>query len=276
MRGTAEATSLAEKPTTQPPQAVPLEERIAHVRNLIRRIGDDEVLSSFRRRFDMSWIYHDNALEGVVFSGQELRAATDEQVVSDPALLPAFSEIRQHKTAIDLVREMATRKRLVVDLEVIKQIYAELAPEESEGRGPPKYRKDMPLHRLYFHEISPPDKIAYRMRQLMEWVNAPETKRSMHPIRLAAKTHHRILQIFPFPRHSGKVARLLMNLLLLRAGFPPAIIHSTERQRYYETLKSGGNQVATLVQEALESSIESAARYFEDALTASGPARITP
>lgn len=276
MRASLETAGLAEKPATQPPQAASLEDRIAYLRTLIQRVPDDEVLAAFRRRLDMSWIYHDNALEGLVYTSQELRAATDDQVSSDPALLPAFSEIRQYKSAIALVREIAARKKLVLDLEVVKVVYAELAPDEAEGRGPPKYRRDMPLHRLYFHEIAPPDKIGYRMRQLIEWVNAPETKRSMHPIRLAAKMHHRLLQIFPFPKHSGKVARLLMNVLLLHAGFPPAIIHSTERQRYYESLKAGGNSVATLAQEALESSVESAIRYFEDSLTSTGLARITP
>lgn len=259
-------TAAEQKKPTQPPAGIPIEERIQHLRALIRRVPDDDPLVSFRRNLDMSWVYHDSALEGVVYSVQELRAAIDEQVSSDPALLPAFSEIRQHKAAVQRVRELAEKKRLAIDLEVIKTLYAELAPDEVEGRGPPKYRKDMPLHRLYFHEISPPDKIAYRMRQLIDWVNAPETRRSTHPIRLAAKSHHRLLQIFPFPKHSGKVARLMMNLLLMRAGFPPAIIHSTERQRYYEALKAGGNPVAGLVQEALESSIESAIRYFEDAV----------
>jgi hypothetical protein len=54
-----------------------------------------------------------------------------------------------------------------------------------------------------------------------------------------------------------------MNLLLLRAGYPPAVIHATERQRYYEALKSNPNGVATLVHEALVGSVESSVRHFE-------------
>ncbi len=150
-----------------------------------------------------------------------------------------------------------------MSLDVIKAIYATLAPEEAEGKGPPKYRKDMPLHRLYFHEIAQPDKISYRMRQLVQWVNAPETRRSTHAVRLAAKAHYQLLHIYPFPKHSGKVARLLMNLLLMRAGYPPTVIHATERQRYYEALKTSGNATASLIHEALVASVESTIRVFE-------------
>jgi Fic family protein len=103
------------------------------------------------------------------------------------------------------------------------------------------------------------------MRQLMPWINAPETKRSTHPVRLSAKAHYQMLHVYPFPRHSGKVARLVMNLILLRHGYPPVIIHATERQRYYEALKTSDNAVAKLVNEALGASVESAIRYFEEA-----------
>ena len=61
--------------------------------------------------------------------------------------------------------------------------------------------------------------------------------------------------MFPFPTDSGKVARLLMNLLLLRSGYPPAIIHSTERQRYYEALKGSSSTMHGIVQEAIENSL---------------------
>ena len=111
----------------------------------------------------------------------ELRAAMRDEVVTDTSLIPVYDEIRNHMGAIEMIREMSSRRRSPVSLEVIKKLFAQLAPEELEGKGPPKYRKDMPLHRLYFHEISQPDKISYRMRQLVQWLSDPETKKTMHP-----------------------------------------------------------------------------------------------
>ncbi len=225
-----------------------------------------ELVQDFQERFDTSWIYHDSALEGVVYTMDELRAAIDEHVVSDSTLIPVYDEIRQHKAAVDLVRELADKKRLNLSLEIVKKIYTTLVPEDGEGKGAPKYRKDMPLHRLYFHDIATPDKIAYGMRQLVSWMNAADTKRSTHSVRLAAKAHYKLLHIYPFSKHSGKVARLMMNLILLRQGYPPAIVHATERQRYYDALKTSEDATAKLMTDALAASVESTIRHLEEQL----------
>ena len=232
--------------------------------------ADAETLSEYHKIFDFSWIYHDSALEGVVYNMDELQVALEANELPDPALGPVYDEIKQNQRAIQLIRELADKKRLTISLEVIKRIYAMLAPEEVEGRGPAKYRKDMPLHRMYFHDISKPEKISYKMRQLVTWMNAADTRRSTHTLRLAAKAHYQLLHIYPFPKHSGKVARLLMNLILIRGGYPPAIIHATERQRYYDALKTSEDATSRIVTEALIASMNSALRFFEQEESARG------
>ena len=122
-----------------------------------------------------------------------------------------------------------------------------LTPEEkgkSDG-----FRKDNPLHRLYFHEIATPDKIQPRLKKLVEWLDEEETQ-LMHPVDRAARAHFKFMSIYPFAKNSGKVARLLQNLMLLRDGFPPVVIHSIERQRYYDVLRT---ETAGLVPLVLES-----------------------
>jgi Fic family protein len=247
----------------QLPRAGSIEEKVAHLDELLADVDEVDV-HDFQQRFDMSWIYHDSALEGVVHSFPELNAALDSQVVSDSSLLPAYDEIRQHKAAIDLVRDLGEKKRAALDLETLRKIYGTLAPDEVEqSKGKVQYRKDTPMHRVYFHDILPPDKIAPAMVALFKWIDE-EKKAKTHPVRLAAKAHHKVLSISPFPKHSGKVARLFMNLMLLRQGYPPAVIHATERQRYYDALKTNPNAVATIVHEALVSSVESSIRHFEE------------
>jgi len=51
---------------------------------------------------------------------------------------------------------------------------------------------------------------------------------------------------------------------LMRGGFPPVVIHATERQRYYEALRSGEDATANLVNQALGAAIETAIQYFEE------------
>jgi Fic family protein len=260
-------TPAKKKPSTPAPdlpKALSVEERTAYLEGRLKQ-APAEVQATYRDDLDVSWIAHDSALEGVVYSLAELRAAigaSDGHVAFDSTAQPVVEEIRRHREALNVVRELATKRRQPVNVDVVKRIYCVLHPEEGDAKTV-RYRKDIPQHRLYFHEYAPPDKIAYKLRQVVDWMNDPETRRTRTPVRLAARAHYDILRIFPFASDSGKVARLVMNLLLLRSGYPPAIIHSTERQRYYEALKGASAIMHSIVQDAIENSLASIEKLLD-------------
>ena len=246
-----------------------------------------QVVAQFDEKFDQSWIYHDNALEGVVLSYHELKAAIDKKIISDVSLIPMYEEIKNHKSAIELVRttarQWATERhdskkksphkgspKNQITLDTLKMLHSVLTPEEKVKGNP--YRKDNPLHRLYFHEIAQPDKIAIKMKKLIEWLDEDETQH-IHPVERAARAHYRLMSIFPWPKNSGKVARLLMNLMLLRDGFPPVVIHSIERQRYYEVLRAEAAGLIPLVLESLDNGLETGIRFFTELEEANAKAR---
>ena len=86
----------------------------------------------------------------------------------------------------------------------------------------------------------------------------------LHPITRATKAHFRLLSAYPWTKNSGKVARLLMNFILIRHGYLPAVIHSIERQRYYEVLRFENDGLLNLVVESLENSIETTAKFLDE------------
>jgi Fic family protein len=220
------------------------------------------ILKDYRDRLDVSWIFHDNALEGVVLSYSELKAAIDQRIISDVTLIPMYEEVRNQKLAVDFVREANTAKKpIAIDLELVRKLYAMLTPEAA-AKGYP-YRRENPLHRLYYHEIAAPEKISYKMRKLGEWLESDEFQ-ELHPITRATKAHFRLLAVYPWTKNSGKVARLLMNYILLRHGYLPAVIHSIERQRYYEVLRLENDGLLNLVIESLENSIETTAKFLDE------------
>jgi Fic family protein len=249
-----------------------LDAKVETLRELRMR-ASQTILIEFDEKLDQSWIYHDNALEGVVLSYHELKAAIDKKIISDVSLIPMYEEIKNHKFAIEEVRRTARawaaerharrgkKQKNEITLDTLKHLHSLLTPEE-KAKGNP-YRRDNPLHRLYFHEIAQPDKIAMRMRKLVEWLDEEETMH-MHPVDRAARAHYRLMSIFPWPKNSGKVARLLMNLMLIRDGFPPIIIHSIERQRYYDVLRSESAGLVPLCLESLDNGVETATRFFEE------------
>lgn len=245
------------KPLTIEERAQKLDQRL--------QAADPEFQRQYLEALDMSWIYHDSALEGTVYTHEELRMALDPSavLVAESSLQPICEEIRRHREALEYVRDFALRKRLPVTLDVVKKIYLIFHPEEGDIKTV-RYRKDVPQHRLYFHEYAPPEKIPAKVRQVIDWLNDPETRKARGPLRIAARAHYDLLRVFPFTSDSGKVARLLLNLLLLRAGYPPSIVHSTERQRYYEALKGSSTAMSQIILEAVENNLASVEKLLDN------------
>jgi len=259
-RSSASRAAAAPPP---PPKPLTLEERTALLEGRLQQT-DVDFQRHYKENLDMSWIYHDTAIEGTVYTVQELRAAIDPtfQADVDSSIQPVVEEVRRHREALDFIRDQAVRRKQPITVDLVKKIYLILHPEEGDIKTV-KYRKDIPQHRLYFHEYAAPDKITYKVRQIVDWINDPETKKTRTPVRLAARAHYDLLRVFPFTTDSGKVARLLMNLLLLRSGYPPAIVHSTDRQRYYEALKGSSATMNVIVQEAIDNNLASIEKLLE-------------
>jgi Fic family protein len=251
------------------PRALSMEERWASIEERLSRV-EPGLQRAYRENLDMSWIYHDSAIEGAVYTATELRAAFDPAGASvaafanatDSSIQPICEEIRRHREALDYIRDYASKKRLPITVDVVKKIYLILHPEDGDIKAV-KYRKDIPQHRLYFHEYAPPDKINQKVRQVLDWVHDPETRKTRSAARVAARAHYDLLRVFPFATDSGKVARLFMNLLLLRHELPPAIVHSTERQRYYEALKGANAAMTQIVMESMENNLASVEKLLE-------------
>jgi Fic family protein len=219
------------------------------------------LVSEFAKRIEISAIYHDSALEGVVLSYSEIKAAIDKKIISDVSLIPSYEEIKQFQAASEWCHEYAANKKKPINLETIRKLYAILTPSEV-AKGIP-FRKDNPLHRLYYHEISQPDKIVQRMKKLGEWFEEDATRR-MHPVERAARAHYRLMSIYPWTKNTGRVARLLSNLMLERDGYPPAIVHSIDRQRYYEVLRAEHAGIVPLYLEAVATTIDTAQKFYDE------------
>jgi Fic family protein len=121
----------------------------------------------------------------------------------------------------------------------------------------------MPLHRTYFHDIAQPAKIQPALEKLVDYTASAEF-REFHPIKQAATVQHMFLQIFPFTEHSGKVGRMCTNLILLRNNYMPAVIHSIDRQKYYESFRGNVAGFRTLLMDAIENSLDNGLKYFKD------------
>lgn len=76
------------------------------------------------------------------------------------------------------------------------------------------------------------------MNKFIEWLNSNQLQQA-HPIQIASLVHYKFVYIHPFYDGNGRTGRLLMNLILMKFGYPPIIILKEHRLEYYECLIKG-------------------------------------
>lgn len=79
-----------------------------------------------------------------------------------------------------------------------------------------------------------------------------KAKNYIHPIQFAAEAHYRLVKIHPFQDGNGRLSRLLMNLILMRAGYPPTLIRVEDRQEYFKSLNYDTSFLNFIVQATTE------------------------
>lgn len=241
-----------------------IDDRTQDLAELLR--GEPGIGQEFARLYELSWIHHDCALEGVIYTAQEIATALAGQPLAEVGTIALFRDIRNARAAVDLVRAEARQKKVKITLALVRQLNATLHAG-NEARAGAEFRKDIPLHRAYFHEIVPPAQIAGQLDALLEQCESADF-RAAHPIQRASRLQHAFMHAYPYTEGSGRIARLLSNLLLLHAGYQPCVVHSIDRQRYYEAFKLGEPALRELMMESMENGLASAEKYWREASAA--------
>jgi Fic family protein len=216
----------------------------------------------------VEWTFHSNAIEGNTLSLQETRLILQTGLTIGGKSLREHFETVNHKEAVDYVETLVTGDEPVTPSHV-RQIHSlVLARIDDEGAG--QYR-DLPVS-IAGVPHPPPDpwEVPQLMSEWDDWLHGPA--RARHPIERAALAHHRLVAIQPFLDGNGQTARLVMNLLLMRHGYPPAIILWTNRSGYYWVLSQadGGGEwpLVNHVGRAVERSLT---LYLEACTPQTGP-----
>jgi Fic family protein len=127
----------------------------------------------------------------------------------------------------------------------------------------------------------PPDKIQQLIIELLQTLS--QNPDELRPIELAAFFHHKLVYIHPFLDGNGRTARLLMNVILMRSGYPLTILLKVDRPKYLRTLSDAdnGNMVpfANFLANCIERSLDIYLLAFEkeaEILTLAEASRLTP
>lgn len=189
-----------------------------------RPLTDGEI-SRLNEEFIIEYTYNSNAIEGNTLTLREtdlvLRGLTiDQKPLKD------HIEAVGHKEAFDFVSELV-KNNVPISESVIKQIHYLVLADKKDDRG--VYRK-IPVRIMGAkHKPVQPYLIEPKMEQLLQDFN----KSTEHIVTKLARFHIEFESIHPFIDGNGRTGRLLVNLELMKSGFPPIDIKFTDRIAYY-------------------------------------------
>lgn len=246
-----------------------IEEKAQQLRMKVDTLSPEQQFT-FNEICAQAYIFHDSALEGLVISRDEIASVFSADAEGQYIRSRVLQEIRNHRKKLQDIIAHATRARHQNTVYRSAEITMEniLATHESLFQNVPRkepgmLRTQTPLHIAYFHELTDPKGIKDRLLTLCEKTRDPEF-RAQHPINQAVLFHFHFMQIFPFLDGCGKVGRLFMNSFLLQGGYELAIIHGSERQQYYETLKEGPDALRLLLLDSIESALDSRNNFLRE------------
>lgn len=241
----------------------------------------EEVEGRVMQKIRLEWNYHSNAIEGNKLTFGETYSFLMYGLTAKGKPLKDHLDIKGHNEAINFLMSIVKDDRDLTETEIRelhKMVLVE--PYQSpaitfDGQKTSKtiligeYKKQ-PNHVKTptgeIHYYATPENVPVLMSELVGWYNEARTNKNIHPSVLAAFFHHRFVAIHPFDDGNGRIARILMNLILMQKNYPPAVVKLKERTDYYAVLgQADKNEYVPLIELIAESVSDSINIYLKAA-----------
>ena len=213
-------------------------------------------LQKIKDSLTLEWTYNSNAIEGNTLSLQETRLIIEDGLTVKGKSLREHFEAVNHQESIEFVESLVSDDYLLKATDILDVHKLVLDRIEKDFAG--RYRNSGV--RIAGANFVPPNalKIDALMEDLIDWVNGNDDP--LDPVVKATFFHHRFVWIHPFFDGNGRTVRLIFNLLLMKEGFPPAIILKNDRKKYYDALNKANtgdySKLLLLILQALERSLD--------------------
>jgi Fic family protein len=194
---------------------------------------DKALIKNLEEWFRIELTYTSNAIEGNTLSRAETALVVENGLTIGGKSIIEHLEAINHAKAIDFIKQQIKRKPSDLtekDILKIHEIILDRIDRENAGI----YRR-VPVRISGSAVVLPnPRKVQNLMDDFISWL---KNSKKLHAIELASEAHYRLVTIHPFIDGNGRTARLLMNMILLMKGYPPAIIRKNDRLAYIKSLE---------------------------------------
>lgn len=213
---------------------------ITAAQNLIneKRPFDEQQLPQLKKFYKVESTWSSNAIEGNSISLGETEMILDSGITIHGHTLKEINECVGHGEAFDYMFSLIKKEEISEG--DIKKLHGLFAKNIRDIPNSGEYR-DVSKTYVYITVSSYPcpdyEKVPEMMSDLVDWANS--VRGEIHPVELAAEFHRKFVYIHPFPDGNGRVARLIMNMILLQNRYMPVLISPRIRSTYIKKLEDG-------------------------------------
>jgi Fic family protein len=208
---------------------------LTHKKELLNkhRPFDSALINNLDEWFRVELTYTSNAIEGNTLTRRETALVVEKGLTVGGKSLIEHLEATNHAQALDWVKKQIQRKpQNIVENDILNIHNMILKGIDDENAG---HYRSIAVRISGSSVILPnPAKVPDLMHNLQKWL---KSTKKLHPVELAAEVHYRLVTIHPFVDGNGRTARLLMNMMLMMEGYPPAIIRKRDRAAYIGALE---------------------------------------
>jgi len=239
-RGTNAAALVAERLSLPLPASLP--DLLAHLTTLKGWLDSFRplpavVVDELQKFYTVSLTYNSNAIEGNTLSQHETEMVLAHGITVGGKTLVEHLEVIGHRDAMLYMEQLAEASTPLGEWEIKSLHSLILAPvDKANGQNEAGRYRTLDVRaagtgHTYPAHFQVPD----LMGDFVTWLESEDAK-ALHPVEYSSQAHYKFVTIHPFRDGNGRAARLLMNLLLVRSGYPITVLTNALRAEYIDSL----------------------------------------
>ena len=209
------------------------------------------------QKFSVEYNYNSNHIEGNTLTYGQTELLLLFGKVSGEGDLKDFVDMKASAVGVKMVEEAVVDRSVPMTQNFIRQLHKVLLREDytvyrnlpgghttsyTVHAGQYKTRPNSVITRYGTRfEYATPEETSSLMSDLVDWYNEAETSGKYSPVELAALFHYRYIRIHPFEDGNGRIARLMVNYILARHGWPMIVVRNRNKADYLEALNKSDN-----------------------------------
>ena len=196
------------------------------------------VVKKLKEQFEIEMTYNSNAIEGNSLTLKETYLVINEGLTIKGKPLKDHLEAKNHQEALEYLYELLEKGSKNTFSENLIRSLNQIVQQSIDKEWAGRYRNSGVVIGGTKHVPPEALDVPKEMASLIKWYSKNS---KLHPVELASIIHHRLVYIHPFFDGNGRTSRLIMNIILMQAGFPLAVVMKNDRKRYYNTLSLADN-----------------------------------